>query len=201
MKIRLTDFFGKSNRPTVVAVNTDTTDYSKNDHEYKFVFNDPAHVEAKDCTISFGNLQECKLSAMLTIYQNEKPSVKLDFHYKYASSSNQIAIKFYRFVAVGFSGYFILYDLSTGTVVLFIDFGGYFCDFKIYNGHLLVAYHAGIYCLNHYGTIKWHNSNLGIDGVSITEIKENKVYGSGQIDPPDGWEEFILNLETGQLSG
>lgn len=200
MKFRLTDFFRKTDRPTVVAVNADTTDYSKNDHEYRFVFNDPAHAETEVCAISFGSRQECKLFDTLTVYQNEKPSVRLDFQYKYASSSIQIAIKFYRFVAVGFSGYFFLYDLSTRTIVLFIDFNGYFCEFKTYKDHLFVIYHKGIYCLNKYGAIKWHNSNLGIDGVSITEIKEEKVYGSGQIDPPDGWEEFILNLETGQLS-
>jgi hypothetical protein len=184
----------------VVAVIADTTDYSNNDHEFRFVFNDPMHAETAGCLISFGNLQDCRLSDTLTIYQKEKPLVKLDFHYKYTSSSKQIAIKFNRFVAVGFSGYFFLYDLSTGTVVLFIDFCGYVNDFKTYNGHLLVAYHAGIYCLNNYGTIKWHNSNLGIDGVLITEVKEDKVYGSEQIDPPDGWEDFVLNLETGQRS-
>jgi uncharacterized secreted protein with C-terminal beta-propeller domain len=200
MKFSLANFFRKSEMQNVVAVNADATDYTQNDHEFRFVFNDPVHTEKDGCLISFGNLQECKLSETLTIYQNEKPSVKLDFHYKYASSRTQLAIKFNRFVAVGFSGYFFLYDLSTGTVVLFIDFRGYFNDFETYNGHLFVTYNAGIYCLTNYGVIKWHNSNVGIDGVLITEVKEDKVYGSEQIDPPDGWKDFILDLETGQRS-
>jgi hypothetical protein len=91
-----------------------------------------------------------------------------------------------------------LYDLSSSTIVLFIDFNGYFDKFKICDQLLLVAYNSGIYCLTKFGSIKWHNNNIGLDGIIITEIKDGKIYGSEQIDPPDGWKDFILDFNTGR---
>jgi hypothetical protein len=89
--------------------------------------------------------------------------------------------------------------LSTVTIVHFIDFNGYFDKFKISEEHLLVAYNSGIYCLTKYGQIKWHNSSIGLDGIIINDIENGKIYGSEQIDPPDGWTDFILDFETGRM--
>ena len=197
MKFKLTDIFKKNEQPAVTVAMADTVDYTSNDNEFKFIFNDTASIDIKGHLISIGDLQECKISETLTIYKNDKVITKLDFRYKYHSTSKQEAIKFDRFVAIGLSGYFYLYDLSTSTIVLFIDFYGYFEEFKIYDQHLLMVYNSGIYCLTKYGTIKWHNSNIGLDGIHINQIREGKIYGDEQIDPPDGWKDFVLDFDTG----
>ena len=186
----------KSDKPKVEAV-IDTTDYTKNDDDFKFIFNDTSNSDINCPVISFGDLTKSKLSDTLTIYKNGKPLTKLDLRYYYSSSSKSEAIKFQRFVAVGLSGFFYLYDLSTETFILFIDFGGYFDEFKISEEHLFAAYNSGIYCLTKFGQIKWHNSDVGLDGIIINDIKEGRIYGSEQVDPPDGWRDFVLNFETG----
>ena len=185
----------KGDKPRVAAV-IDTTDYTTNDNDFKFIFNETSNSDIKCPVISFGDLTRSKLSDTLTIYKNGHPLTKLKLHYYYASGKSE-AIKFQRFVAVGLSGFFYLYDLSTETFTLFIDLNGYFGEFKISEEHLLVAYNSGIYCLTKYGQIKWHNSNLGLDGIIINEIKDGRIYGSEQVDPPDGWRDFVLNFETG----
>jgi hypothetical protein len=197
MKFNIFNRLIKHDKTTSVEAVIDKIDYSTNDNDFELVFNDTSKVDANCQVISFGDLTKTKLSDTLTIFRNKKPITKLELRYSYSSSSKLEAIKFNRFIAVGLSGFFYLYDLSTGTVVLFIDFNGYFDEFKISEEHLLVAYNSGIYCLTKYGQIKWHNSIIGLDGIIINEIENGKIYGSEQIDPPDGWTNFILDFETG----
>jgi hypothetical protein len=194
------NFFNKhkiNERTNSVEAAVDSLDYSKNDNDYKLVFNDTLIDDMNCQVISFGNLTKSKLSDTLTIYKNGSPTTKLDLRYAYSCSDKLEAIKFQRFIAIGLSGFFYLYDLSTETVILFIDFNGYFDEFKISDEHLLVAYNSGIYCLTKYGQIKWHNSNIGLDGITINNVENGKIYGSEQIDPPDGWTDFILDFDTG----
>lgn len=197
MKFKLSNIFKKNEQPRVAVAKADTFDYASNDSEFKIIFNDTAGAAIIGSIIAIGDLRECNISDTLTIYKSDIVFAKLDFRYRYYSTSKKRAIKFQRFIAVGLSGYFYLYDLSTLTVILFIDFNGYFSEFKVYDQYLLIAYNSGIYCLTKYGSIKWHNSNIGLDGIIINEIKDGKIYGHEQIDPPDGWRDFVLNFDTG----
>lgn len=45
----------------------------------------------------------------------------------------------------------------------------------------------------------WRSAQCAIDGVIISEIAGNVIYGSGEWDPPGGWLPFMLSLETGKL--
>jgi len=192
-------FFNRQTKkytPSVEIV-IDTIDYGNNDKDFKFIFNDTSNSDINCPVIFFGDLTKSKLSDTLTVYEKGQPLIKMDLRYHYSSSRKSEAIKFHRFIAVGLSGFFYLYDLSIQTFILFIDFNGYFEEFKIFEGHLLVAYNSGIYCLTKYGQIKWHNGNVGLDGIYINDIKEGKIYGREQVDPPDGWRDFVLDVDTG----
>lgn len=173
-------------------------DHSGNDELYKFVFDDLTHPEMQYQQINIGASPSSALRESLTFYKNNEVFSRLAFHYLYSSFTKKDAIKFNRFVAIGFSGYFYLYDLSTGAIVLFIDLNGYFVSITVWNKMLVVAYNSGLYCLTEYGQIKWHNSSIGIDGVLVKEIGQGKIYGSEQIDPPEGWNDFTLDIETGR---
>lgn len=52
--------------------------------------------------------------------------------------------------------------------------------------------------INRFGRASWHRGGLAVDGIIITETRDGKIYGSGQVDPPDRWEDFVLELETGK---
>ncbi|MEJ8817046.1 hypothetical protein [Lacibacter sp. H407] len=197
MKFNLFNRHKTNDKTNSIEVVTDSSDYSTNDNDYRLVFNETISADIDCQVISFGDLTKSKLLDRLTIYKTENPLAILDLRYSYSCSYKKEAIKFYRFVAVGLSGFLYLYDLSTKSVVLFIDFNGYFDGFTISDEHLLVAYNSGIYCLTKYGQIKWHNNNIGLDGIIINKVENGKIYGSEQIDPPDGWTDFILDIDTG----
>jgi hypothetical protein len=57
---------------------------------------------------------------------------------------------------------------------------------------------AKLYCINDKGKIIWKNDHLGIDGVIIDSFSKDKIYGSGEWDPPGGWKDFVIDLKTGQ---
>jgi hypothetical protein len=87
MKFRLNDIFKKNEQPNVAVAVAGMPDYASNDNEFKFIFNDTAHIDIVGHVISIGGLQECKISDTLTIYKNDKVLTKLDFRYKYHSTS------------------------------------------------------------------------------------------------------------------
>ena len=196
MKFNFFDRYKTFKKASSVEAVMDKLDYSNNDNDYKLIFNDIENVGMNSQVISFGNLTKSNCSDTLTIYRKETPLATLDLRYSYHCSDKKVAIKFYRFIAVGISGFLYLYDLSTNDVVLFIDFNGYFGGFAISDEHLLVAYNSGIYCLTQYGQIKWHK-NIGLDGVIIDKVEHGRIFGSEQSDPPDGWKDFILGIDTG----
>ena len=55
-----------------------------------------------------------------------------------------------------------------------------------------------VYRLTDDGAVKWISKQVGIDGVVLQRIVENRLHGSGEWDPPDGWASFVLDLDTGQ---
>lgn len=62
---------------------------------------------------------------------------------------------------------------------------------------LLVASASELLCFDAHGGLRWKTEDLGIDGVVVTRIAHDTVYGEGEWDPPDGWQSFILSLRSG----
>lgn len=48
------------------------------------------------------------------------------------------------------------------------------------------------------GALRWKTTQLGIDGVLVHSVTPTCIEGSGEWDPPDGWEPFILARDTGK---
>lgn len=101
-------------------------------------------------------------------------------------------------LAVGYSGYFYLYDLSAGKCLRTLKVDSYFSGLAIHEGCFYVAGAGSVYCINKRGETVWQNNNLGVDGVRISHIADNQLRGSGEWDPPGGWREFVLDLTTGR---
>jgi hypothetical protein len=66
---------------------------------------------------------------------------------------------------------------------------------------LLVASAERLYCFEPGGSLRWMSQGLGIDGVTVDEFDANTVRGQGEWDPPGGWQQFQLDMRTGQLPG
>ena len=99
---------------------------------------------------------------------------------------------------VGHEQNFYLYDLLAKHNIITLEMKGYFSHFYIHNQNFYIADARGLVRLNKRGDIIWTNSNLGIDGVLIERFMEKEIHGSGEWDPPGGWVDFKLDLETGE---
>lgn len=99
-------------------------------------------------------------------------------------------------LAVGFEGFFYLYNISEKVSLLALEMEGYFGNLHLHNEQFFVADACGIYCINREGKIIWQNKNLGIDGVIIHTFGDT-ITGQGEFDPPGGWVDFRLDVNSG----
>lgn len=102
-------------------------------------------------------------------------------------------------LAVGHQGHFYLYDLLQNISLLILQVDGYFGHLYINENLFYVTGAESVYCIDVKGNLIWKNSSLGLDGILVDSFSENRIYGSCECDPPDGWQDFVLDIATGEL--
>lgn len=101
-------------------------------------------------------------------------------------------------LAAGHENAFYLFDTIQNKSLLVLKIHGYFGHIYFDNDLFHVSGCKELYCIDKTGAILWHKGSLAIDGVIIENFTGDKIYASAQLDPPDGWEDFILNRQTGE---
>lgn len=71
-------------------------------------------------------------------------------------------------------------------------------EYTGFAGFLLVCSASSVCFIDPGGNIVWQSDMLGIDGVIIEDIKDGVIYGSGEWDPPGGWQPFSLDVNSGR---
>jgi len=108
------------------------------------------------------------------------------------------------FIGVGES-LFVL--AASGSVLMHWPMDGYFgslypChDLPGLDSGVLVASATALLRLDAKGQALWHSQALGWDGVLVHYVSQGVIHGSGECDPPGGWVDFVLDLQTGQRWG
>lgn len=110
--------------------------------------------------------------------------------FKHAEVQNTILL-------VGHEEHCYFFDIGTNTQLTVLQLSGYFGHMYVDNELIYVADAHGLYCLNQVGTLLWSNGALGIDGVIIHDFGDAEIFGSGEWDPPGGWEDFVIDKKTG----
>jgi hypothetical protein len=103
-----------------------------------------------------------------------------------------------KFLFAGFGSQFIVFDLEHLKLISQMEFGGYFGSFSMDKEDIFIATDSEMYKLNLAGELIWKAGNLGIDGVILHNLAPDEIHGSGEWDPPGGWEDFILDRESGK---
>ncbi len=110
---------------------------------------------------------------------------------------------------IGYGGRVFIVDCVTGGVAMH-QMDGYFCEFfdaaeLETSGEDFVILASSAYELFAFGrdgVLLWKTTQLGIDGVLVHRATLTHIEGSGEWDPPDGWEPFSLARRTGErISG
>lgn len=101
------------------------------------------------------------------------------------------------FVGFGHSVYVIDPKRQSGSEIYLGPPLCYFQHFYATQDYLLVASGESLLRLAVDGTILWHTTNLGLDGVVVNSVEEDVIRGEGEWDPPGGWRPFALRLDSG----
>ena len=133
----------------------------------------------------------------LLLKHNDSIQKVFEIRFKSFTGPYKEAAIFNKLVVVGHYQFLYLFDLVSNTSIVRSEMSGYFGHLYVNDNQLFVSDARSVYCFDSRGKMIWKNSGLGIDGVFISAFDEEKIHGSGQWDPPDGWRDFILNRING----
>ncbi|WP_228723036.1 hypothetical protein [Limnobaculum xujianqingii] len=109
-------------------------------------------------------------------------------------------------IAVLYGQHAHLFDIASSEVksIFLHDYVGYLYPVpdifaEVLSDTFLVATFSYIFLVDINTGIVWQSKQCAIDGVIINDIRNNIIYGSGEWDPPDGWEPFWLSLSNGNF--
>jgi hypothetical protein len=147
--------------------------------------------------ISGASSTQLKQKQYLSLNDDGNVITIYEIRYEYRSSPFKQTELFSTIIAVGHEAHFYLFDIAKNTNIIALKLSGYFGHAYLDKEHIYIADANGIFCLGRDGCILWSNNKLGIDGVVIHEITDSEIVGSGEWDPPDGWEDFVIDKQTG----
>ncbi len=102
-------------------------------------------------------------------------------------------------IAVGYGDLFYLFDRVEKRNIMKLKMDGYFGHLYFDIDCFYITDTSGLHRINKLGERLWHNAALAVDGVIITDLGVDKIFGQAEIDPPGGWIDFVLDKENGAL--
>lgn len=144
--------------------------------------------------------------AVLCIWEGSTPILRVDIFANSEGGCFREARVVDKIVAVGFGEHLYLIEPSHG-LIRTIRMPGYFSHLYLPDdlrwgvqafGFLATSATSAMR-IGPNGTILWHAENLAVDGVLLSDIRDGVIHGSGEWDPPGGWQDLALDLETGAI--
>ncbi len=136
------------------------------------------------------------------LIKNEQAMVSIfEIRYEYHCSPFKEALITGNILAVGHEEHFYLYDLDNNDTFYKLKVSGYFGHLYFNDNLFFVTDASGIHCIDKAGMVTWTNESLAMDGVIINNFEGDQIYGSAELDPPGGWEDFVISLSTGKVIG
>jgi hypothetical protein len=139
------------------------------------------------------------------IDDGDTPFMRLHLYYPAEEYHLRTEIDFWAgWVVVGFAGRAVLISVQDGgqhTIRLSDccppDSLDYFCRISCEKDFLLVTSGRRVFRIGANGEVLWKSKEVGLDGVLAHWVCDGVIHGSGEWDPPGGWIDFKLSLETG----
>jgi len=163
----------------------------------EFIDDIPDDTNLKPVLISGSISADYSNQKYLKLSEDDTVSGLYEIKYQGHCSPFKEALLVDNLLAVGHEEHFYLFDRETNENVLRLEMNGYFGHLYFDTGLFYVADASGLHCIDKTGSIRWSNLGLAIDGVIVNEFTNNKIVGSGELDPPGGWEDFSLDKTTG----
>lgn len=162
-----------------------------------FTFNSNLNYPEAELISGEGSFQYANSEYLEVRYTDDEKVFRINFEY-HCSPFKEAAI-LDNLLLVGHQEHFYVYDIKAKQNLLALKMEGYFGHLYVEDDIFFVADAYGLWCVNKQGKIVWRNGNLGIDGVLIEKLTNDKIQGSGEWDPPGGWKDFVVHKDTGVL--
>lgn len=143
-------------------------------------------------------------SAFVAVEQDHVPCIRIMVHIHDESECFSGVYCVGGVVAIGYGEHVSFVDVATKEVKS-VALSGYFghlytpeefgLDIQAFD--FLVASAETLLRFGRDGTIMWEAQQLGIDGVIVHDIKNSNILGSGEWNPPGGWQPFTVRLSDG----
>lgn len=163
----------------------------------KFLESAPSNYSPSPILISGESSIEYPKKQFLSLKKGNEVLGIYEIRFEYNGSPFKQAEILNNILIVGQETHCYLFDFENNTLISVLKLSGYFGYIYIDKERVYVTDASGLYCLAQDGKIRWANKDLGIDGVIIHHFEDSKMYGSGEWDPPGGWEDFVIDKETG----
>jgi hypothetical protein len=164
---------------------------------FKFMPDEPRDGHTRPILISGPDSEFFPHKVFLIPSESSPIEIIFQINYQVSCSPFQEALQVNNLLAVGHEKHFYLFDISTKTNLLRLEMNGYFGHLNYDQPYFFVSDAIGLHCITDIGKTRWSKRNLAIDGVIITNFTADEIHGSGELDPPGGWEDFILDKATG----
>lgn len=135
----------------------------------------------------------------VTVEEDDDPILRVDvYEAEPAVHAFADAVVWAGLVVIGFGDHVHLVSPASGSANS-CSLNGYFGHLYPVAERLLVADAERLHCFEPSGSRLWSTAVLGIDGVVVDAITDGVVEGSGEWDPPGGWEPFRVLLSSGEV--
>ena len=159
-----------------------------------------APITVGECSVEAGMPDE-----IVVIDRGQEPFMRLHIHYPPLEYHLRTEAKIWSdWVIVGFSGRVVLVSVHDGlqrTIALSDvsppDSFDYFCQLFSDDDVLLACSGRRIFRIGARREILWKSDELGLDGVLVHGVDSTAISGSGEWDPPGGWQPFTISVDTG----
>ena len=133
------------------------------------------------------------------VSKDEKPYLVVRTYHEYITPFLSF-ILWGNYILIGMPDYVCYIDLNNFEIknILFDKEDLYFGYFYIYTDFLLVASSNKLYCFDYACTLLWKSDELGIDGVLIHDFVDDCLMVSGEMDLPNGWIDYQIDIFTGK---
>ena len=135
----------------------------------------------------------------ILVARNNQPFIRVDAFYNSDESfAFKDAVIWFDLLILGWGhSVYLIHTESMNSIKLECD--AYFEKLYQNGEYLLIATGERLIRIDKSGSILWRSEMLGIDGVIVNDVQNGIVKGSGEWDPPGGWEPFQVYLDTGKL--
>jgi hypothetical protein len=138
------------------------------------------------------------------LYKDGKPFKRFNLYDQDYYDFNKLYYILNGWIVICFGNHIHWFNLKSHNIIsynlknIFSHFW-YFSEIHEYKNNILIATDEYLCKFDNNSNLIWVSESIAIDGININKIDNNIIECSCEMDPPGGWIEKSINLNTGKI--